>query len=317
MTHSIAEKDRIFSEAIDLDYSSVAFEVMVNEPDFWETAMRWLGTTNTVKAQGETYHLSSKRVSKLISLLTAQPSNPACNQAYEQFVIAVHDFLAHATRHLLNDIEQKKALINSSELETPTVGHIAVPHSTVPPLDRQSLMTALSDQVSRKNTWSLDEHTLNSLMTLAEIGDFPLELIDPVHVHTDPVNGNPIASIHNMDDKRQLKAVFSLLMNENVLEQYFKTAVNNHFPGIDLQRNDLQLTAHETLACCIENPVFKNAFDWNWEELRNQGVSKILPAIDALKSTPEVIYSEIESPSVEYLDPQEEAIETETAAIGF
>ena len=154
-------------------------------------------------------------------------------------------------------------------------------------------------------------------MALAESGDFPIELIDPVHAHTDPVNGNPIASIHNIDDNKQLKAVFSLLMHENALNQYFNIAMDKHFPGVDLQRSEVQLSAHETLACCIENPVFKNAFDWNWEELRNQGVSKILPAIDALKSTPEVIYSEIESPSVEYRDPQEEAMETETAAIGF
>ena len=314
MKNDLTEKDRIFSEAIDLDYSSVAFEVMVNEPDFWETAARWLKFANTPR-RDTLYQMTPKRVSKMISLLTAQPTNSACNAHYEQFVIAIHDFLAQGARHLLNETQINQEHIRQSGLTTPTTAFVPPIKVT---MSADALFTSLSDQVTKTNAWVLSDADCDALASLATQGEFPIQLIEPNNLYTDPNTGNPIPTLTNMKHPEQLVTIFAMLLNQPALEQLFNHALNNQFPGLSMSLSDTQMNAEEALACCINNTTFKDAFDWQWEELRNQGVAKILTTKDRLEAIPEVVYSEIESPLAEHQDTiEKEDVICENAQISF
>lgn len=314
MKHDLAEKDRIFSEAIDLDYSSVAFEVMVNEPDFWETAARWLKLANTPR-RDTLYQMTPKRVSKMISLLTAQPSNSACNAQYEQFVIAIHDFLAHSARHLLNENHLNQEHIRQSYLAIPTNAFVPI---TEEPVSAEGFINGLVDQITKTNSWVLNEADSAALANLAIQGKFPIQLIEPDNLYTNPNTGNPVPTLTNMKHPEQLVTIFATLLNQAALEQLFDHALKNQFPGLSMTLSDTQMNAQETLACCINNTVFKDAFDWQWETLRTQGATKILAAKDRLESTPEAVYSEIESPLVEHQDSiEKEDIISENPQISF
>jgi hypothetical protein len=307
MTFSSAEKDRAFSDALDLDYSGVAFETMINEPDFWETANRWLATSNT-NQESSVYQLNSKRVSKVISLLTAQPSNSACNQHYEQFVITAHDFLAQGARQLMNDAQHNKEAIKTLNLPTPEAPYL-------PPLAMQTTPEAwlklLSDQVQSTNTWLLHEMDIAALASLADKGHFPLSLIENPYLYTDPATGNPVATLNNMRDQNQLILIFAVMQNPATLNQIFNKALEEQFPDQHLAWQETGMTGHETVAACVNNNLFKDSFDWDWRTLRAQAVEKIMAAIDLKNHQPEVEYSVIESPETEYRDPE---IETSPVA---
>jgi hypothetical protein len=110
-----------------------------------------------------------------------------------------------------------------------------------------------------------------------------------------------------MRDQNQLILILAVMQNPATLSQIFNKAIAEQFPEQHLLWEETGMTGHETIAACVNNNLFKDSFDWDWQKLRAQAVEKIMAAIDLKNHQPEVEYSAIESPGTEYRDPETEA----------
>lgn len=297
-------QDAIFNTAMEMDYTSLAFELIMNEPDFWVTAARWLTEINKPQVGNSPYQISAKKMSKVISLLTAQPSNKACDAPYEDFVVVAHDFLATASNFMLNAQRQAALEMANSPVGLPTYSPSAAPSRFT---SASELLASFNEQVRQENSWGLTEEETGALATFSERGEFPFSLVDPQHLYFQPETGSPIASFENMKDKNQLKILMACLLKERSLDALFEAVSEAQLPGSNISRAATGCTGEEIVASYIKSKAFKDAFSWDWRAIQSAAGKKILAQYNPSNGA-EISYTTIADPVQEYRDPEDKSV---------
>lgn len=275
------EIDRIFSESLDLDYASTAFELLVDTPDFWVSATRWIQACNHQQPESSPYHLNESRVSKIVSLLTAQPHNPSCAALYEQFVTASHDFIVYSAKAALNMHRDNDKTLGSVQMEMPSerfykddeersrfeFGEVPSPDTA------RSFIEEISGEISKKNTWSLTDDRIDTLKSLLAHQMFPVDIINTPYLFTNPDTGTPIVSYRTVENKEiALPILMSALLEPGLAEQITSSTLSGK-DAEKFERHDLSPV--EKLSIIMKDSTFLSHFDFDWNKTRERATQKM------------------------------------------
>lgn len=307
------DQDVIFNAALASDYVSDAFEMVVNEPDFWITASRWLGETNKPHSEGETYSLNEQKVSRIISLLTAQPANPACDEPYESFVLGAHDFLLTASSFMLNAKKEAAMELKNHKVRMPSKPVTMSFSADVSPSD---FMNSIESQLSKSNKWSLGQKELAMLSMLSQKGEFPISIIDPENLYFNSTNASKVPSIDNIANKDQISDIMGCLINPQMLEVLFDAAADRMYPGSGIKFIASDYLPEEVIAIGVDNDDFKRMFSIDWKSFEVTASDKIEKNVsDLLPSVP--IYTKVMDPLTEYKDPDVKSRSSDSIGLGI
>lgn len=299
------DKDAIFNGSLSNDYSSDSFEIVVNVPDFWVTASRWISKANKNQNDNDIYEITPKKISRLISLLTAQPVNAECDKPYEDFVIAAHDFLLASSEFMLNAKKEKELNFSRAELSLP---NRPLDLSYENPIECADIISDLNRQVKEKNTWSLGPDHIENFSAMAKKGEFPLFLISPENIYHSQKSGERIASIENIENIEDLTKIMACLLHPEMMGVLFDRCVQVLYPGANPTFDKDRYTFEEIISIGIESDLFKSAFKVDWDEAKLSVAEKIQEDVAKL-SPDEPVYTQIKDPEVEYKDPAEKALQ--------
>lgn len=281
------EKELQFKKALDMDFLVDTLDLLIEQPDFWSTAFRWVTKANSVDSDKEIYSLTPETASRLILLVSGSPLNPECSEPYANFTMAAHDILVNTVRLAINLESENAADRARAKMQLPDPA-VPVPMGITPIKTTEELLTSISSQLLTKSKWELSNTEVYALGNLVDQGQFPFALVKgPSRFGEDNA---PVATMRNVVDHDSIHTVMTGLLSPKIARSLLRQTLREQLPHLEESIPMVILSPVEAIAYSIPNSPILEAFDVDWAThyaRARSTVSRTLGLSDAVYHQPE------------------------------